>query len=281
MNQNEQGYGESIKNKRVVERGMPMSDKPIDVKKSNKTGIITVNRPEVRNALNREAWLALGNAFRTLNDDPEVLAIIVTGAGDKAFVAGADLNALKERDMVETLGAENQKILLKIENLDKPTIAAINGFALGGGLELALACDIRICSSTARLGQTEINVGILPGAGGTQRLTRLVGLGKAKELIFTGKLIDAGEAEKIGLVNMVVPPEKLMDTVLEVAGQITAKSPLVLRLAKLVINKGCDVEMDTALALERLGQTVLFGSHDRMEGITAFLEKRTPGFKGR
>lgn len=258
-----------------------MPDKAINVEKNNKIGIITVNRPEVRNALNRETWLALDNAFRTLNDDPEVQAIIVTGAGDKAFVAGADLNALKERDMVETLGAENQRILLGVENLDKPTIAAINGFALGGGLELALACDIRICSSTAKLGQTEINVGILPGAGGTQRLTRIVGIGKAKELILTGKLIDAGEAEKIGLVNMVVPPEKLMDTALEIAGQITAKSPLVLRLAKLVINKGCDVEMDTALALERLGQTVLFGSHDRMEGITAFLEKRVPEFKGR
>lgn len=258
-----------------------MSEQPIILEKKDKIGIITVNRTEVRNALNKASWLALEAAFLNLADDPEIRVIIVTGAGDKAFVAGADLNALKERDMVETFKAENQTIVKMIDNIDKPTIAAINGFALGGGLELALACDIRICSNTAKFGQTELNVGVLPGAGGTQRLARLVGQGKAKELIFTGKIISAREAETIGLVNMVVEPEKLMETAIEMAGQMSSKSPLVLRLAKFVMNKGVDVDMETALALERLGQTVVFGSSDRMEGITAFLEKKSPEFKGR
>jgi len=258
-----------------------MSEQPIIVEKKDRIGIITVNRPEVRNALNRASWLALEAAFLDLGDDPEIRVIIVTGAGDKAFVAGADLNALKERDMVETFKAENQNIVKMIDNIDKPTIAAINGFALGGGLELALACDIRICSNTAKFGQTELNVGVLPGAGGTQRLARLVGQGKAKELIFTGKIISAKESETIGLVNMAVEPEKLMVTAIEMAGQIASKSPLGLRLVKFVMNKGLDVDMETAQALERLGQTVVFGSSDRMEGITAFLEKRSPQFKGR
>lgn len=257
-----------------------MSEQPIMVEKKNGVGIITVNRPEVRNALNRAAWRGLDTSFQDLDSDPGIKVIIVTGAGDKAFVAGANLNALKERDMVETFNAENQRILQRVENLGKPTIAAINGFCLGGGLELALACDVRISSSAAKFGQTELNVGILPGAGGTQRLARLVGPGKAKELIFTGKIISAGEAEKIGLVNIVVDPDKMMETALETADQMASKSPLVLRVAKFVVNRGIDVDMETALALERLGQTVVFGSSDHIEGIDAFLEKRPPQFKG-
>lgn len=258
-----------------------MSEQSIIIEKNNQIGIITINRPEVRNALNREAWLALDAAFQDMDSDPGIHVIIVTGAGDKAFVAGADLNLLKERDMVETFKGENQRILQKVESMGKPTIATINGFCLGGGLELALACDIRISSSAAKFGLPELNVGVLPGAGGTQRLARLVGIGKAKELIFTGKLISATEAEKIGLVNMVVEPEKLMETTLEMALQMISKSPLVMKLAKFVINRGYDVDMDTALALERLSQTVVFGTSDHMEGIMAFLEKRSPQFKGR
>ena len=252
----------------------------IEVKREHGLGIVTINRPEVRNALNKPAWHALREAFWSLGDDPKVRVIIVTGAGSKAFVAGADLNALLERDVAETFRAENQRIVDQIAEIDKPTIAAINGFALGGGLELATACDIRICSDTASFGQTELNVGILPGAGGTQRLARLVGMGKAKELIFTGKIISALEAQRIGLVNIVVEPENLMDAAVDLAKKIAEKSPLVLQLAKFVINNGIDQDMRTAQALERLGQTVMFGSADHVEGITAFLQKRKPDFKG-
>ena len=252
----------------------------IEVRREHGLGIITINRPEVRNALNKSAWYALKDAFTELDDDPKVQVIIVTGAGEKAFVAGADLNALKERDATETFRAEYQRIVDQVANADKPTIAAVNGYALGGGLELALACDIRICCDSAKFGQTELNVGVLPGAGGTQRLARLIGLGKAKEMIFTGKIINAQEAEKIGLVNSVVESNNLMENVIQMAQEIAAKSPLVLRLAKFVINNGMDVDMHTAQALERLGQTVVFGSTDRLEGINAFLEKRKPEFKG-
>jgi enoyl-CoA hydratase len=252
----------------------------IELRKDNGVGIVTVNRPEVRNALNSTAWLALEKAFLEAKVDPEIRVIIVTGAGDKAFVAGADLNALRERSAVDTFVGKNREILREIESIGKPTIAAINGYALGAGLELAMACDLRICSRNAKLGQTEINVGILPGAGGTQRLTRLVGLGKAKEMIFTGKIITAEEAEKIGLVNTIVEPEGLMENALEMARQMAAKSPWVLQIAKYVINAGVDVDLNTALALERLGQTAVFSSSDHMEGIMAFLEKRKPQFKG-
>jgi len=251
----------------------------IEVRREERLGIVTVNRPEVRNALNQSAWYALLDAFTELGDDPQVQVIILTGAGDKAFVAGADLKALKERDVAATFRADYQRIVDQVATINKPTIAAINGYALGGGLELALACDIRICCDTAKFGQTEINVGILPGAGGTQRLTRLIGLGKAKEMIFTGKIISASEAERIGLVNMVVDPNNLMETALQMAREMAQKSPLVLQLAKFVINNGVDVDMHTAQALERLGQAVVFGSADHLEGINAFLEKRKPEFK--
>jgi enoyl-CoA hydratase len=258
-----------------------VAESAILITRDGQIGIITVNRPEVRNALNKAAWAMLRDAFRELNADAGIRVIIVTGAGEKAFVAGADLNALKERDLVETFFGENQLILQEIASIPKPVIAAINGFALGGGLELAMACDIRICASNARLGQTEINVGILPGAGGTQRLTRLVGLGKAKELIFTGKLITAEEAARIGLVNMVVEPAEVMDCALAMARDICAKSPFALRVAKLVVNNGANADLGTALTLERLGQTAVFGTEDHLEGISAFLEKRDPVYKGR
>lgn len=250
------------------------------ITKEGKTGIITINRPEVRNALDKPTFQAMHDAFQQLDEDPDIRVIIVTGAGNKSFVAGADLNTLKVRSTAETFRAFNTKVLSEIEAVTKPTIAAINGFAFGGGLELALACDLRICSKTAKLGQTELNVGILPGAGGTQRLTRLVGLGKAKELIFTGKALTAEEACQIGLVNAVVEPEQLMESALEMARQIADKSPLILALAKLVVNEGSNSDLHTALAIERLGQTATFGTDDHLEGISAFLEKRKPDFKG-
>ena len=247
----------------------------------NGIGILTVNRPEVRNAMDAPTFRELMDAFNAFDCDERVRVIVVTGAGEKAFVSGADLNMLKKRNPAETFRAFNSKAFETIENITKPTIAAINGYAFGGGLELAMACDIRICSRTAKLGQTELNLGFLPGAGGTQRLTRLVGPSKAKELIFTGKPLTAEEALNIGLVNQVVEPSELMHCVMDIAGQITCKSPLILAFAKLVINKGNDCGMDTALALERLGQTAAFSTADHIEGICAFLEKRTPKFEGR
>ncbi len=243
-------------------------------------GIITINRPEVRNALSLEAWRCLHTAFTALEADSRVRVIVITGAGDKAFVAGADLNALKVRSAIETFESETAKIVIALENLSKPTIAMINGFCLGGGLEVAMGCDIRIASEDAKLGQTEINVGILPGCGGTQRLSRLVGLAKAKELVFTGKVISAADAQNIGLVNQVVPKEHLVSETMSMAKSIAEKSPLTLKVAKLVMSKGFDADLASGLNLERLGQTFIFGSHDHLEGINAFLEKRAPKFTG-
>lgn len=250
------------------------------IERRDRVGIITINRPEVRNALDKNTWKRLLDAFVELEADPGTSVIIVTGAGDKAFVAGADLNSLKARSAVETLYGETPATVARIENILKPTIAAINGFALGGGLELAMACDIRICSKTAKLGQTEINVGILPGAGGTQRLSRLVGAAKAKEMIFTGKIISAEEAERIGLVNAVVEPQALLEAVMAMANDIAAKSAITVQVAKQVINQGLSTDLATGLMLEKLGQSFIFGTEDRIEGISAFLEKRSPNFKG-
>jgi enoyl-CoA hydratase len=243
-------------------------------------GIVTINRPEVRNALNKEAWRQLGEAFAAFESDEEVRVIIVTGAGEKAFVAGADLNVLKTRTAVETFNGENQRIVNGIEATSKPTIAMVNGFCLGGGLEVAMACDIRIASDDAKFGQPELNVGILPACGGTQRLSRLVGLSKAKELIFTGKLISAQEAEKIGLVNQVVPKNELLAETLKMAGSIAAKSPIILKIAKAVINRGFESDLASGLQAELLAQSLAFSTNDHVEGIEAFLEKREPKFTG-
>ncbi|MCR4441301.1 MAG: enoyl-CoA hydratase-related protein [Peptococcaceae bacterium] len=258
-----------------------MTYQNILLEKENGIAVLTINRPEVRNALNKETVQEIRQAVAEVREDESVRVLIVTGAGDKAFVAGADLNSLQKRGMVETLANENQLALSELAGLEKPVIAAVNGFALGGGCELAMACDIRIASENAKFGQPEPGLGFLPGAGGTQRLPRLVGAAKAKELIFTGELIDAREAEKIGLVNKVVPQEELMKAAREMAEKIMKKGPLAIRMAKLVIDKGMDVDLASALLLERVGQTVLFGSEDRKEGISAFFEKRPPEFKGK
>lgn len=260
---------------------MGMEFENILLNKQEGVAIITINRPQVRNALDKKTWQELREAIANVRGDASVQVLIITGAGEKAFVAGADVNSLKARSMVETLSNENQIILSELANLEKPVIAAINGFALGGGCELALACDIRIASENAKLGQPELGLGILPGAGGTQRLPRLVGPAKAKELIFTGDIIDAREAEKIGLVNKVVPQAELMNAAKEMARKIISKGPLAVRLAKMVINQGIDLDLNSANSMERLAQTIIFGSEDRMEGLNAFLEKRPPKFSGK
>ena len=257
-----------------------MPEQAILLEKEDGLGIITVNRPKVRNALDKEAWKALADAFKTLDKDSEVRVIVITGAGDKAFIAGADLNALKARNSVETFLGENPAFVNSIEAVGKPTVAMINGFALGGGLEVAMACDLRIASADAMLGQTEINVGILPGAGGTQRLARLVGLSKDKELIFTGRLVTAFEAKEIGLINQVADKEKLRAQTWEIAKSIAKKSPIVLKAAKLVINKGFDADLASGLKMETLAQSFVFSTKDHLEGINAFLEKRAPEFTG-
>ncbi|NPV26487.1 MAG: enoyl-CoA hydratase/isomerase family protein [Firmicutes bacterium] len=258
-----------------------MSFQYLLVEKEAGIGLITINRPEQRNALNREAWAEIRQAVGELGIDDDVQVLVITGAGDKAFVAGADVRALRERSMLQTLVGEYHRVLLDIEELDKPVIAAVNGFCFGGGCELAMACDLRIASENAKFGQPELGLAIMPGAGGTQRLPRLVGLAKAKELILTGEIIDAAEALRIGLVNKVVPAGELMVTVQETAKRIMSKGPVAVRMVKRVMRLGTEVDLRTALNIEILGQAVIFGTEDRLEGLDAFLEKRSPRFQGK
>ncbi len=256
-----------------------MSDKVL-VSIENGIAVVTINRPEVRNAVDKETWGLLRKTFENLDSNRDVRAIIVTGAGEKAFVAGADLNSLKVRSVLETLDSENNAVVRAIEKVSKPTIAAINGYCLGGGCEIALACDIRIAAEKAKIGQTELNVGILPGAGGTQRLRNLVGQGKAMEMILTGEPVSAQEAYEIGLVNKVVPLDKLMEEAMSMAKKIAEKSPVVTKLAKRAIQNGADLPIDTGLLIEILSQSVVFSTKDHLEGINAFLEKRKPEYTG-
>ena len=256
-----------------------MSDKVL-VSIENGIAVVTINRPEVRNAVDKETWGLLRKTFENLDSNRDVRAIIVTGAGEKAFVAGADLNSLKVRSVLETLDSENNAVVRAIEKVSKPTIAAINGYCLGGGCEIALACDIRIAAEKAKIGQTELNVGILPGAGGTQRLRNLVGQGKEMEMILTGEPVSAQEAYEIGLVNKVVPLDKLMEEAMSMAKKIAEKSPVVTKLAKRAIQNGADLPIDTGLLIEILSQSVVFSTKDHLEGINAFLEKRKPEYTG-
>jgi enoyl-CoA hydratase len=243
--------------------------------------LLTVNRPAVRNALNLDTVREFHDALGRLGQDGRVGALIITGAGDKAFVAGADIAEMRERGLLEGLAAINSTLFSAVERFPRPTIAAVNGYALGGGCELALACDIRIAADTARFGQPEVNLGIIPGAGATQRLPRVVGLGWAKHLILTGDPIDAQQALAIGLVTMVVPAAELLDRARALARQILARGPLAVRLAKVALNASARVDLDSGLLIETLAQTICYQSDDKREGTTAFLEKRKPQFKGR
>jgi len=260
-----------------------MEFKYIIYEKSEKIATITLNRPEALNAFNKDVVEEVLKALEDARNDEDVRVVILTGAGEKAFSAGADIktmkgfNALKARE----LSLIGEKLCSTIENLEKPVIAAINGYALGGGLEVAMACDIRIASEKARMGQTEINIGLIPGWGGTQRLTRLIGKTKAKELIFTGKIIDAETAEKLGLVNMVASADKFTQTVRQFAAELATKAPIALKIAKALINKGADISLDAAIALEREGFSVVGSTKDLQEGVSAFIEKRKPTFKGK
>jgi enoyl-CoA hydratase/carnithine racemase len=225
-----------------------------------------------------------GQGERALEEfryDDRVGVVVFTGAGDKAFAAGADIGELRERTMLDALTSTMQVVYEEVETCEKPTIAAVNGYALGGGCELAMACDIRLASENARFGQPEVTLAILPGAGGTQRLARLIGKGRALEMIMTGRLMDAVEALAAGLVSKVVPQEDLMDAVNQTADAILQKGPLAVRLAKLSVQAGYETDQRTGLLIEHLAQAILFTSEDKREGTSAFLEKREPEFKGR
>ena len=244
---------------------------------------LTFDRPEKRNCLDlqtvREAHDALDEV--ECAGGPAGCVLIVRGGGDKAFVAGADISQLYQRTENDALCAINQKLFNAVENFPWPVIAAVNGFALGGGFELAIACDLRVASDTARFGFPETGLGIIPGAGGTQRLARLLSLALAKELILTGEIIDARRALQEGIVSAVVSPAELMATARSYAQRMLTRGPLALRMAKLAMNASSNAPEYAGLLIETLAQTVCFGSEDKAEGTRAFLEKRKPQFKGR
>ncbi|MGD8329221.1 MAG: enoyl-CoA hydratase-related protein [Acidobacteriota bacterium] len=244
---------------------------------------LTVNRPKALNALTAGATREIGAAIDALAADDAVRAVIITGAGDRAFVAGADIGVLNTYNAVQARDAAylGQSTFDKIEQCPKPVIAAINGFALGGGCELALACHIRLAADTAKIGLPEINLGVIPGHGGTQRLARLVGKGKALELICTGDHVGAEEAWRIGLVNQVVTADELMETARELAGKLAAKPPIAMRYALEAVNQGLNATMNEGQAIEAHLFGLLFSTEDQSEGMSAFLEKRKAEWKGR
>lgn len=261
-----------------------MTYESLQVERDEAVGIIHINRPEALNALNRATISELRQALDELGSDHTVKALIITGTGDRAFVAGADIAELQAFASPSEGIAWTEHfhgVLFKIENLDKPVIMAINGFALGGGCELAMTGDIRIASETARLGQPEINLGLIPGGQGTQRLPRLVGKGMAKLLILTGDMINAQEALRVGLVQKVVPAADLLPTAKAMAKTLAGKPPLALAAAKRAINRGMEMDLERGCAYEVAQFGLMCATEDMTEGTTAFLEKRKPVFKGK
>jgi enoyl-CoA hydratase len=244
--------------------------------------IVTINRPDRRNALNAAVRRDLLAVLDALRDDGEARVVVLTGAGDKAFVAGADIAEFAERTPLQQREAmTGRRVFDEVAAFPKPTIAMINGFALGGGCELALACDIRVAADAARLGQPEINLGIIPGGGGTQRLPRVVGMGQAMRLVLSGELIDAAEALRIGLVDQVHPLAELRERTLQLAMTMAARSPVALQAAKAAVRAAAEMPLAAGLAYETELFITCFGSEDKAEGVAAFLEKRAPRFRGR
>lgn len=261
---------------------MSQSYETLLVERRGRVALITINRPEKRNALNIKMRQEGAAALEELRADDEVRAVVFTGAGDKAFIAGADIAEFAERTAITQRDVMTERSLFNaIDTFPKPVIAMINGYCLGGGCELALACDLRIASETASFGQPEINLGIIPGGGGTQRLTHLVGEGKAMELILTGDIIDAKTAYMLGLVNLVVPAADLEAKTMEIAGRIAEKSPVALRMAKEAVKTASRATLDEGLRREVDLFALCFSSEDKDEGVRAFLEKRKPAFKGK
>src|SRR5687767_5610246 len=248
---------------------------------SESIATLTIDRPEVKNALDLETVGGIRTALQSLAADAAVGVLIITGGGESAFVSGADINDIRARGRDEGLAAINSSLFAEIERFPRPTIASINGSALGGGCELALACDIRIASDTAKFGQPELGLGIIPGAGAPQRLPRIIGMERAKHLILTGDIIDAKQALDIGLVSAVTPPGQLQIRAREMAKRILRQGPLAARLAKVALNASARVDMDSGLLIETLAQAICYASDDKQEGTAAFLEKRKPKFSGR
>jgi len=248
----------------------------------NGVAIVTINRPKALNALNSMVLDELSQIFDEIAVNDAIKAVIIIGSGEKAFVAGADITEMKDLNLIEgkMFGEKGQSTFLKIEQFTKPVIAAVHGFALGGGCELAMACDIRVASEAAKFGQPEVGLGIVPGFGGTQRLARLVGRGMAKLLIYTADIIDAQEALRIGLVQKVVAPEVLLDEAKAIAKRILKKSSSAVYMAKDAINRGIEMDISNAMQYEAYIFGICFASEDQKEGMTAFVEKRKPTFSG-
>jgi len=252
------------------------------IERKGKIGLVTVNRPEQMNSMNSETRSELASAFADLGKDSTISVIILTGAPGKAFIAGADIKEFLERDMSNQEALEEDWIVTKvISNLSKPVIAMMDGFCLGGGLEIAMACDLRIASDRSKLGQPEINLGIIPGAGGTQRLTRLIGEGRAMEMILTGRMITAEEACNYGILNFTYAAEELEAKTMEIANTIAEKSSYAIERAKKSVKAVSQMNLEEGLKLEREMFIECANSEDGKEGITAFIEKRKPDFKGR
>ncbi|MDO9535914.1 MAG: enoyl-CoA hydratase-related protein [Bacillota bacterium] len=244
---------------------------------------ITVNRPEVMNALSNALTEEFAQVFAEVEKDEEIRVLIITGAGEKAFMAGADIKEVQERDFI--LGRKQtkrrQEVFNMLPEMHIPVIAAINGFALGAGLEMAIACTLRIASSNAKMGSPEVNLGIIPGDGATQRLPRLIGFGRAMEMVLTGGMIDAEEAYRIGLVNKVVAPENLMEEVKKMAKVLISKSPLAIQYAKEAVNRSLEVGLYEGMAHESYLHALACATEDKKEGVAAFLEKRKPVYQGK
>jgi len=261
-----------------------MEYKDIKITKENRIGTITIDRPEVLNAIRDNTMWEIRDVLEAWESDPEVRVVVLTGAGKKAFISGGDISIMGSKTgYIEILTSlpKGQAITCMMENYQKPIIAKINGIALGGGTELALACDIRIAADTAIMGVPEIKLGIIPGYGGTQRLTRLVGTGMAKKLVLTGDHIKAAEAQRIGLVEDVVPAAELDEAVAKLAAKIAERPPVAVHMGKTAVNHGAQTDLRTALEIEARCFALCFGTEDKQEGMNAFLEKRKADFKGR
>jgi enoyl-CoA hydratase len=257
-----------------------MNFENVTVEKDGAVGVVTLNRPQALNALSYGLVKDLSLAMQELDQDPEVRAIVVTG-GEKVFAAGADIKEMADRGPFDERIQERLAYRDKINKITKPVIAAVSGFALGGGCELAMSCDIIIAAENARFGQPEVNLGIIPGSGGTQRLTHVLGKHRAMELVLTGDMLSASDAERLGLVNRVVPPELVLEEAKNVAKKIAAKPALAIKAAKEAVLKAANAPLDEGLDFERKSFYLLFASEDRSEGMKAFLEKRKAEFKGK